>query len=108
MATGLDIALHEDPRYFPSTTKGFKSRVGNAVKQSFLVRTDAGGSSFAYSRVISAFGAAEVVNIWQPKSNNSQLDAVERGILTIGGDAAYNLMQEFFPFTRPTSLRHRP
>ena len=55
---GLDNALHEDPRYFPSEEQGFKPRL-------------------------------------------------ERGVLILAGESAINFIQEFVPFTRPASIRHR-
>ena len=106
----LESALHEDPRYFPSVDKqNRKQRFLNALKQVLITRKDSGADGFAYSRFISAFGAGQFVNVWQPRGNNSVTDGLERGVISLGGDAAYNLLQEFFPFTRPIALRsHKP
>lgn len=104
----LESALHEDPRYFPSTEHTKKARIWNVLKQTFVTRTDAGGSSFAYATVISAFGAGQLVNTWQPKSNGHVSDGIERGFITLGLDAASNLMQEFIPRLRPHELRRKP
>lgn len=103
----LETALHEDPRYFPSEEKGFKARSWNAIKQIVYCKKDDGSGSFAYARVISAFGNGQFVNTWQPASTGTVGDGFKRGFYTLGGDAAYNFMQEFLPFTRPISLRHR-
>lgn len=106
-AWGVESALHDDPRYFPSIDKqSGKRRFANAIKQVFLTKRDSGHDQFAYARFISAFGAGQFVNVWQPKDNNSFTDGLERGVISIGADAAYNLLQEFVPFTRPSSLRH--
>jgi hypothetical protein len=103
----LESAFHEDPRYFPSEDKGKKQRAFNALKQIIRCKTDAGGDSFAYARVFSAFGAGQLINAWQPKSSGSVADGVKRSFITLGADAAYNFLQEFLPFTRPISIRHR-
>lgn len=103
----LESALREDPRYFPSEDRRKKQRAINALKQGIFTRTDSGGDSFAYARVFSAFGAAQLTNAWQPKSTGSVGDGLLRGIITLGGDTAYNFLQEFVPFTRPRSLRHQ-
>lgn len=103
----LDSAFHEDPRYFPSEGKSMKVRGLNAIKQVFLCKTDSGGDSFAWARVISQFGAGQFTNVWQPRSSSSIGDGVNRAFIGLGADAVYNLMQEFIPFTRPHSLRHR-
>jgi hypothetical protein len=104
----LESATHEDPRYFPATEHTKKARIWNVVKQTFITRTDAGGSSFAYATVISAFGAGQLVNTWQPKSTSGVSDGIERGFISLGLDAASNLMQEFVPQLRPRALRQKP
>jgi hypothetical protein len=106
-AFALESAFHEDPRYFPSEGSSKKARALNAAKQVFLCKTDAGGSEFAWARVISNFGGGQFDNLWQPKSTGSVTDGVIRSFIGLGADAAYNFMQEFIPFTRPHSLRQR-
>lgn len=103
----LESALHEDPRYFPSEGEPVKVRFMNALKQVVVCKTDAGHSSFAYGKVISSFGAGQLVNTWQPSSTGSVGKGLARSVYGLGGDFAYNLAQEFFHFTRPKSLRHR-
>ncbi|MGA8029278.1 MAG: hypothetical protein WB992_19225 [Bryobacteraceae bacterium] len=103
----LESAFREDPRYFPSEDKSMKLRALNAAKQVFLCRTDQGGDSFAWARVMSQFGAGQFTNLWQPKSTGSVHAGITRAFIGLGADGAYNFMQEFIPFTRPRSLRHR-
>jgi hypothetical protein len=104
----LESVLHEDPRYFPSEEKTKGARVKNVLKSILITRTDSGEDRFAYGRVVSAFGAGQLVNVWQPRSTGHVSDGVERAFIVLGVDAGFNLMQEFFPFTRPKPLRHRP
>lgn len=103
----IESVTHEDPRYFPSEDKSTKQRIVNALKQVIVCKTDNGKSSFAYGRVVSQFAAGQFVNLWQPSSVNSFGSGIERSFIGLGGDFAYNIMQEFIPFTRPRSLRHR-
>jgi len=103
----LESAFHEDPRYFPSEDKTYKHRALNALKQVIVCKTDSGHPEFAYARVFSQFGAGQFTNVWQPKSTGSVSDGFVRAVIGLGADAAYNFMQEFLPFTRPISLRHR-
>ena len=107
MAFVLEETLHEDPRYFPSEEKGFRARLKNVLLQTVVTRTDSGAERFAYSRVISAFGTGQLVNAWQPHSTGGAGDGVLRGLIMLGGDAGYNFLQEFVPWMRPRSLRHR-
>jgi hypothetical protein len=103
----LESSFREDPRYFPSEDRTKKYRALNAAKQVIICKRDSGRSEFAYGRVFSNFGAAQFDNIWQPRSTGSVADGFKRGVIGLGADFAYNLMQEFIPFTRPISLRHR-
>ena len=103
----LESAFHEDPRYFPSEEKSTQYRIGNALRQVIVCKTDSGRSEFAWARVFSNFGAAQFDNVWQPRSTGSFGNGIKRGAIGLGADAAYNMMQEFLPFTRPHSLRHR-
>ena len=103
----LESAFKEDPRYFPSEDKSMKQRALNALKQVIICKQDDGAASFAYARVFSDFGAGQFVNLWQPRSTGSVGDGFKRSFIGLGADAAYNFMQEFIPFTRPISLRHR-
>ena len=56
--------------------------------QTVVARTDSQHNRFAYGRVISAFGNAQLVNAWQPASNNSVGDGVLRGFTSLGSDLA--------------------
>jgi hypothetical protein len=105
MAFALEAALHEDPRYFPSTEKGFKSRIKNVLLQTVVTRTDSGGQRFAYSRIATAFGTGQLVNAWSPNSTSTIHGGFIRGLIILGGDAGFNFLQEFVPFTRPKSLK---
>ena len=106
MAFALETALHEDPRYWPSTKRGFRARLKSALVQALVTRTDSGADRFAYARVASAFGAGQLANAWSPKSTNSVGGGVLRGLIILGGDAGYNVLQEFFPWVRPRTIRH--
>lgn len=101
----LDSAFHEDSRYFPSSETGFGPRIKNVLKQVLVAKKDDGKATFAYSRVISAFGSGQLVSVWQPASNGSVGDGLERGALSLAGDFAYFAVQEFFPFTRNSVFR---
>lgn len=105
---GLESALHEDPRYFPSSEKGFKARFGNVLRQALVVKKDDGHPTFAYARIGGAFASGFVANSWQPSSNNSAGDALIRGGLNLAGDAAFFCIQEFIPFTRNSHFRNHP
>ncbi len=105
MAFGIEAALHEDPRYFPSKEKGLVRRLRNALLQTVVARTDSGRETFAWGRMGSALGAGELANAWQPPSTSTPGRGLQRGVIILGGDLSYNLLQEFVPFVRPRGLR---
>ena len=106
-AWGLDSAFHEDPRYFPSQEHGFVPRMENVFKQVLICKNDRGGDTVAYGRLVSAFAAAQVAGAWQPPSTQGFGNGLERGVIILAADATISLVQEFIPFMRPGSLRHR-
>lgn len=99
-AFGMETAFHQDPRYFPSTSKTFKARLGNVIKQVFVAKNDDGEAVPAYSRLVSAFAAGQLGNAWQPASNNSVGDGLIRGAIIVASDAGVNLATEFIPAFR--------
>lgn len=106
-AWGLDSAFHEDPRYFSSEEHGFVPRMKNVFKQVLICKNDQGGDTVAYGRLVSAFAAAQLAGAWQPPSNQGFGNGLERGAIILAADATISMVQEFVPFMRPGSLRHR-
>jgi len=104
VAFALESALHEDPRYFPSEERGKKRRLLNALKQTFVCRTDDGRTQFAWGRVASDFAAGQIQNAWQPASSRSLGRGIERGLISLGADAGFNVAQEFLPFLRSKTV----
>lgn len=97
----LESALKEDPRYFPLDGDSKKARLWNALKQTFLTRTDSGSTTVAYARITSAFATGQISRAWLPPSNKSVGDGFRTGGISIGVDAAVDVLYEFCPSTRP-------
>ncbi len=102
---GLESALHEDPRYMLSKDRSAKGRLKSVLRQSFTARKDAGGDTFAYARIGSAFGAGLLSNTWQPHGSNGIGDGFTRGAEILAIDIGSNLAQEFIPFVRRFQVR---
>lgn len=105
-ALGLDHLLHQDPRYFPSSQVDFGPRLRNVLKQVVIAKDDNGQATTASSRIGSAFASGFLANAWQPQGHGGIGDGLERGGLTLAGDAAFFVVQEFVPFTRNSVFRH--
>lgn len=101
----LESALHEDPRYFPSSQKGFGARMKHALFATVVTRTDSGSQRIAVAKIASAFGTGQLVNVWQPPSTGSVGDGLTRTGFIFAEHAAWNVAQEFIPRLRAKSLR---
>ena len=65
----LPSLLHQDPRFFQSSTGGFGRRAGYAVSRIFVTRTDSGHAQFNYSEIVgSALSAAISTNSYHPRA----------------------------------------
>ena len=96
LAFGLDTALHQDPRYYRSGAGGWR-RVGHALRETLLTRTDSGGETLSTWRLGSAYGAAFLSNQWYPDRLNTVRLGMLQGSMTLGFDFAANLGAEFWP-----------
>ncbi len=106
LAFGLDTALHQDPRYFPSERKGLWRRMAHAVRDTVLTHTDSGGETFSTWRMGSAYGEAFLIQLvvsrtgWIPYGLGFL-----QGSLRVGFDLVTNLSTEFWPDIKK-KLRH--
>jgi hypothetical protein len=105
---GLDMALHQDPRYYRSGEGGLWHRTRHAIRGTFLSRTDSGGETLAMWRFGSAYGAALLSNEWYPDRLNTMKVGLEQGTTQIAFDLLANLRSEFWPDVKKKLLRHRP
>jgi hypothetical protein len=97
LAFGLDATMHDDPRYFRSTRKGFFPRLAHAFSYSFITRSDSGSERFNTWRLASNYGGAWIVNAWEPHRLTTTGDVLVRGTLGLGLDTATNIGSEFWP-----------
>ncbi len=95
LAFGLDSALHQDPRYYPSHSTGFWRRTGHALRGTILTHKDQGGETLSTWRLGSVYGAAFLSNQWYPDRLNTLRLGFLQGSLQLGFDLAANLFSEF-------------
>lgn len=108
LAFGLDSALHQDPRYYPSHSTGFWRRTGHALRGTILTRKDQGGETLSTWRLGSAYGAAFLSNQWYPDRLNTLRLGLLQGSLQLGFDLAANLASEFRRDIKRDILRRKP
>lgn len=105
LAFGLDSTLHQDPRYYPSGSKGFWRRTGHAFRGTILTHTDRGGETLSTWRLGSAYGAAFLSNQWYPGRLDTARLSMIQGSLRLGFDFVGNLGAEFWPDLKKKLLR---
>jgi hypothetical protein len=98
MAFGMDGILKTDPRYYRSKPNAsFGGRIGNALLQVFVTRTDSGRKVPAIASLGSAFAAGQISTLWLPPRDSQFSDGLGYSAWLIGGDAGRNLLREFWP-----------
>jgi hypothetical protein len=94
---GVQALDHETPGHLRSTRQGFKNRVVDAVRYTFISNSDSGKPMPAYSRLIAAYGAAYISRTWYPSSYHTFAAGLSAGSVSLGIDVGMNLLREFGP-----------
>lgn len=89
--------VHEDPRYFPSTSKNFFARTFNAVRFSVIDRSDQGHPRLAVANLAGAFAGGFVGNAYLPDPYANTSHGFSRSALALTGFITSNLADEFRP-----------
>ena len=89
--------VHEDPRYFRSTSKNFFARTFNAVRFSVIDRSDQGRPRLAVANLAGAFSGGFVGNAYLPDPYANTSHALTRSALALTGFVTSNLADEFRP-----------
>jgi hypothetical protein len=97
IAFGVAAADREDDRYFPLNEGGIWRRTRHAVVGTFVSRTPSGGTMPAISRFAGVYSAAFISNAWEPRSQNSTADALERGSTALLSSVGWHVFEEFWP-----------
>lgn len=107
MTEGIMPALfHEDPRYFRAGQGSKRSRVGSAVSQIFVTRTDSGGRTFNFSEWGGNAAAVALSNAWYPDTRTAT-ENLEKLLVQCGSDALSNVLKEFWPDVKAHFQRRR-
>ena len=88
---------HEDPRYFRSTRKSIKGRVGDAFLHTVWRHDDSGGMMPAYGEFLGDYGAAAISRLWWPQNFHKGSSIFVAGSDTVLIDAGINVIHEFAP-----------
>lgn len=104
----FDSMLHEDPRYYRSTSKGV-ARLFHAIGFTFVDRTDGGHATLALANFAGAAASGIVGNAYLPDGFDNGQHARSRSVGAFGGFALQNVVQEFSPeISRAMHALHIP
>jgi hypothetical protein len=107
LAFGLDSALHQDPRYSRSASRGFWPRTKHALRATIITRTDSGGETFSTWRIGSAYGAAFISEQWYPDRYHTVRHGFVGGSTRLGFDVVKNVVAEFWPDMKKKMSRRK-
>jgi len=97
--SGVESAAGWDPRPVRITSHGLP-RARDAIRNSLMVKRDAGGQTFNWARLAGNYGGAFVARTWNPPSRNSVGDALVSGSVGLGMDVGLSVVYEFWPDLR--------
>jgi len=88
--------LRQDPRYFRLGAGNGWRRLGHAMGQIFVTRSDSGRRQFNFSEILGNSTAVAISNAYYPNDHTAE-DAVEKLLVQVGLDMSGNVMKEFWP-----------
>ena len=96
----VESAAGWDPRPVRITSRGFMPRTRDAIRNTLMVKRDAGGQTFNWARLAGNYGAGFVSRTWNPPTRNSVGDALVSGSVGLGMDVGLSVVYEFWPDLR--------
>jgi hypothetical protein len=93
--------FHEELSYRRSDKTGFGPRIKYALVSTVIThKTTNGKPTVAKSEIAGAFGSGLISRLWQPASTRTIGLGFTSGGITLGVDAAGNVLREFWPDIR--------
>lgn len=93
---GLDEAFKLDSAFYRSEKKSFGGRLGDALSSTFVARKPDGKKVFGFPRVAGTYTSSIIAaETWYPK-RFSYKDGLKNGTISLGLNAAFNVVKEFF------------
>lgn len=92
---GLDESLKLDSHFYRSKSKSTSARITNALISPFTARTASGKRVFGFPRIVGTYTANIIATeTWYP-DRYSYKDGLKNGTISLGFNAAFNLVKEF-------------
>ena len=98
---------HEDPRYYTMGQGGFFRRMTYAISQTFVTRTDSGGTTFNASEVVGNALEAGLSNAYYPPEERSLHQTALNFGTQMESAVLNHIVQEFWPDIRKKILHQK-
>lgn len=102
------VLLHEDPRYWRSTSHRTLPRIGYALSRVLVTHDDAGNKTANFSLILSAFASSGLANTYYPRTERGFGDSMARAGNGMLSTAETNLLREFWPDISRKFKKHEP
>ncbi len=89
--------LHEDPRYYPSTSANYAARFVHVLTFTLVDRSNSGHRTIAFSNLSGSLAGGFVGSAFYPDGFNDTTHAFQRSALELSNFAGHNLTAEFSP-----------
>jgi len=100
--------LKQDPRYYPSASKGLFDRATYAATRIFITRKDSGGATLNTSYFLGTMTSSIVAAAYRPYWRRSNTDIIKDFGSSIGSDIGMNIFHEFWPGIKQALFSHAP
>jgi hypothetical protein len=104
----LSTVLHQDPRYFPSTSTSLIGRAWYAATRVVVTRGDNGHSQFNASEMLGALSTSALQNSYYPQHYRTVDATISRFTGALSSDATSAILREFTPDLKRMFNRHCP
>jgi hypothetical protein len=100
--------FNQDPRYHPAETENTMGRAVYAASRVLITRKDDGSKTLNTSYLLGTIVTSSLANAYRPYWARSASNTFSDVGSTIGGDAGFNLLREFWPQLREKLSTHTP
>jgi hypothetical protein len=98
---GVARLRHEELDYHPSDAQGFRRRLQYALLSTVITRkTTTGKKTVSTGEIAGALGSGLISRLWQPASLHTWASGFGSAGISLGADAGFNVVREFWPEIR--------
>jgi hypothetical protein len=99
--------FHQDPRYYRLGKGRFFHRLGYAVNQQFITRSDLKHKEFNFSEIVGSAISAGIANAYHPSQDRTFANTMSVWWTQVTWDTMVNVLKEFWPDIQHKTGRHK-